>query len=205
MNPWSTLLHENRAVSASPAERFTSESAQQTTAPAQQDRLRRSCLFLVHFLQRRLLLHQLRIRTEAFDDEHKMRPDESRKSLWGRTACGCCRSRFSEILHLRQSTLLEGKEDRNAPGCCEQKPDDGPRQRRLLDWLAIGEAKDRPYVNDSQPLKQPEPAKQQADHTDDKNYLLHVVRSAVAIWGGRGPQNFAGETTYADGKCSEEG
>ena len=33
--------------------------------------VQRSSLFLVHSLQRRLLLHQLRIRTEAFDDEHK--------------------------------------------------------------------------------------------------------------------------------------
>ena len=37
----------------------------------QQGRLQRSSLFLVHALQRRLLLLQPRIRTEAFDDELK--------------------------------------------------------------------------------------------------------------------------------------
>ena len=54
-----------------PAERFASGSAHQATVPVQQGRLQRSSLFLVHALQRRLLLHQLRIRTEAFDDEYK--------------------------------------------------------------------------------------------------------------------------------------
>ena len=41
------------------------------TRSVQQGRLQRSSLFLVHSLQRRLLLHQLRIRTEACDDEYK--------------------------------------------------------------------------------------------------------------------------------------
>ena len=41
------------------------------TRSVQQGRLQRSSLFLVHARQRPLLLHQLRIRTEAFDDELK--------------------------------------------------------------------------------------------------------------------------------------
>ena len=41
------------------------------TRSVQQGRLQRSSLFLVHSLQRRLLLLQPRIRTEAFDDELK--------------------------------------------------------------------------------------------------------------------------------------
>ena len=60
-----------RDWNADPAERFASGSAHQATVPVQQGRLQRSSLFLVHALQRRLLLHQLRIRTEAFDDEYK--------------------------------------------------------------------------------------------------------------------------------------
>ena len=41
------------------------------TRSVQQGRLQRSSLFLVHALQRCPLPHQLRIRTEAFDDEYK--------------------------------------------------------------------------------------------------------------------------------------
>ncbi len=41
------------------------------TRSVQQGRLQRSSLFLVHSPQRRLILLQPRIRTEAFDDEYK--------------------------------------------------------------------------------------------------------------------------------------
>lgn len=64
MNPWSTRLHENRAVSSHPASRFASGSAQQATAPAQHGRRQGSSPFLRNALRRRLLLHHPGISAE---------------------------------------------------------------------------------------------------------------------------------------------
>ena len=81
------------------------------TRSVQQGRLQRSSLFLVHALQRRLLLLQLRIRTEAFDDEYKYVLTEQGSPFKGLGRTGCRRLKHDKgtVFAILRSQLIDNR------------------------------------------------------------------------------------------------